>query len=192
VQQKQFDRALILKIVLVTEGALFLISMVWSKLAHIDLQPAFSLHGRQLAVGLGAGVLLSSVSTAIYLISLKLPFRWSKKFCSLIAELAEKFAEITVLDSLIIAVVSGFCEEVFFRGVLQEGFGLFGASALFGIMHGPGSLQYGLWAFAAGMFLGWLYIWSHSLWAPITAHVVNNVIGLLVLRYIGKRSSASA
>jgi hypothetical protein len=95
------------------------------------------------------------------------------------------FATFTVPDIILVAAASGFCEEVFFRGVIQSQFGLFGAAAFFAIFHCPSlrHLPYGLWALTAGLFLGGLLTFTHSLWTPILAHSISNLIVLIFMRY---------
>lgn len=80
-----------------------------------------------------------------------------------------------------LALLSGFAEELFFRGALQGEFGWLAAAVLFGLLHiGPGK-AFRLWtlfALIAGFLLGVLVVWRGALLAPIIAHVVVNGVGL--------------
>jgi membrane protease YdiL (CAAX protease family) len=85
---------------------------------------------------------------------------------------------------LLLALASGVGEEVLFRGWLQAEVGLVGASLLFGAAHvwGREGGAYGLYAAAMGAGLGGLLAVTGSLWAPVLAHAVNNLLGFLALR----------
>lgn len=80
-----------------------------------------------------------------------------------------------------LAVLSGFAEELFFRGAVQSSFGIVPATALFALLHlGPGR-EFRLWtvfALIAGGALGALMIWRGNLLAPAVAHVAINFFGL--------------
>ncbi len=100
------------------------------------------------------------------------------------AELLDTFTQRIVLFGLIV-VLAPFAEEVFFRGFLLPAFsarwgflwGAVGVSALFGIVHGVGSL---IPAFASGMLLAWLYRRTRSLWNCCLAHGVQNALAFTV------------
>lgn len=87
----------------------------------------------------------------------------------------------------------GLGEELLFRGFIQGDlvkafgwkWGLFGASALFAVMHLTWrSIPELGFVFFAGLILGALYLKTKSLVAPIVAHGVNNVMLVAVLPYI--------
>ncbi|MBI2854728.1 MAG: CPBP family intramembrane metalloprotease [Chloroflexi bacterium] len=87
----------------------------------------------------------------------------------------------------------GVGEELLFRGFIQrdlgEAFGwkwgLFGASALFSVMHLTWrSVPELFFVFVAGLILGTLYLRTKGLVVPIIAHGVNNVMLVAVLPYI--------
>jgi membrane protease YdiL (CAAX protease family) len=97
---------------------------------------------------------------------------------------------------LVAGAVPGFCEEVAFRGyfqpVLQYRYGaragIFLAAALFALMHmDPWHLPA---LFLIGLYLGYLYVWTGSLWVPATAHFVNNAASV-VLVYAAPEASIS-
>jgi membrane protease YdiL (CAAX protease family) len=183
-----------MNIVLVMEGALLLIATIWSQLAEIQLTPHLIPDWMHLLMGIAVGVALASLSSLLFWLGKFPAFKVLAGLRELVLnELAPVFAHITLADVIVIAIASGFCEEIMFRGVLQDQFGLLGASFMFGIMHSPSFRypQYGIWAFAAGILLGLLYQSTNTLWTPIFAHIINNVLGLLVLRWIGIRQSAS-
>jgi membrane protease YdiL (CAAX protease family) len=94
---------------------------------------------------------------------------------------AEILGPMTPSEALVLALLSAFAEEIFFRGAMQSAFGLLPAAALFTVLHlGPGR-EFRLWtAFAAlaGLVLGGLMMWRGALLAPIAAHALVNGIGM--------------
>ena len=187
------DRGLLLNIVLYIEGALLLIATIWCWLGNILLAPVLVPHGKDFAIGAAVGIALVFTSVVIYagsfLLEKVFPERAHGPILSMkriaVEELAPLFRDVTALDAVIIAVVSGFCEEVFFRGALQLDFNLYIAAGIFGMFHMPSFrfLTYGIWAMIAGLMLGLVMETTNSLWAPITGHVLNNLIVILFLRY---------
>ena len=93
-----------------------------------------------------------------------------------------------MINILIIGFITAVCEEVFFRGVFQQT-----------IFKGSGKIHLAVWITAfffsfihfqffgffprmlLGALLGYLYFWSGSLWAPITAHFFNNTIAVIAI-----------
>jgi len=115
------------------------------------------------------------------------------------AELSERFLQVTTISGLafnlcMMAVIPAIGEELVFRGALQPllirlfknaHIGIILASLLFGLMH----LQfYGLLPrVVLGLFLGYYFYYSRSLWLPILMHFVNNGTAVIVyyLNYNG-------
>ena len=86
----------------------------------------------------------------------------------------------------LIGIIPGVCEELVFRGVFQKIFtkaftnkhaGVWAAAFVFSFAHFQ---FYGfLPRFILGAVLGYLYMYSRTLWVPILAHAVNNSLGVL-------------
>ena len=91
--------------------------------------------------------------------------------------------------AIYLALISAIGEELLFRGAIQPFTGLFFASAMFGLAHlGPEGISlWTIWAFCAGLLLGWTYDATNSLWPPILAHFLLNAISMLRLQYLVKR-----
>jgi hypothetical protein len=84
-------------------------------------------------------------------------------------------------DALALALISGFAEELFFRGAVQGSWGIVAATLLFALLHtGPGRpfLLWTLFALVAGALFGVLALQRGNLLAPITAHVLVNAVNL--------------
>lgn len=94
---------------------------------------------------------------------------------------------------LIIAVLAGIVEEFFFRGCLQQvlekivlnkHIAIWVTAFVFSAVH----LQfYGFFPrLLLGAMLGYLFVWTGSIWAPVLAHVLNNAIVVVLTQvYIG-------
>ena len=106
-------------------------------------------------------------------------------------KLFENFLGVTgivplLINLLIIAVIPGIGEELLFRGVLQKILirwtkntfaGVLITSLAFALLH----FQFlsVLPRFVLGMILGYLFVWTRSLWMPILAHFINNALAVL-------------
>ena len=88
---------------------------------------------------------------------------------------------------LVVGVLTGLCEEMFFRGgvqrVLREGglnphVAVWSAAVIFSALH------FQLLGFVPrvlmGAFFGYLYLWSGTLWLPAAAHALNNSAVVIV------------
>ena len=98
-----------------------------------------------------------------------------------------------VLNLLLIALLPAVCEEAFFRGCLQQivtgwsgrkHLAVILTAVIFSLAHG--NLFAFLPRFALGVLLGYLFLYSKSLWVNISAHFVNNAI--LVVWYFIQNS----
>lgn len=94
-----------------------------------------------------------------------------------------------VISLLIIGVLAGFSEELFFRGAMQRllqsapvpGWGaVWITAAIFSLIH------FQAFGFVPrlllGAYFGYLMLWSGSVWLPVIAHTVNNSL-YVILRY---------
>lgn len=97
-------------------------------------------------------------------------------------------------SAVYLAMVSGFAEELCFRGALWPHLGLYGTSILFGILHTVPSRAlalYPLFAALAGLVFGLLRQRTGSIWPPVLAHALINGINLTVIgRLEGRRAPA--
>ncbi|HKL39755.1 MAG TPA: CPBP family intramembrane glutamic endopeptidase [Cryomorphaceae bacterium] len=100
-----------------------------------------------------------------------------------------------LLNIVVVALLPAIGEEMIFRGLMIPIFrkwtrnvhvAVWLSAFLFSSMHFQ---FYGfLPRFVLGALLGYLFVWSKSLWAPILAHFVNNALALFLLFLIARGS----
>jgi len=104
-----------------------------------------------------------------------------------------KTVPILLLNLLLMAVVPAICEEFFFRGALQTllqkwsknmHIAIWITAFIFSAIH----LQfYGfIPRFLLGVYLGYLTVWSGSIWLPVFAHFLHNGITIILDFLVGK------
>ncbi|TBL79780.1 CPBP family intramembrane glutamic endopeptidase [Paenibacillus thalictri] len=87
-----------------------------------------------------------------------------------------------------IAVISLFvsiCEEMLFRGAIQEAWGAYWTSILFAAIH-IRYLQHWLMTglvFGISYGLGWIYVHTGTIWTPIAAHFIIDLTMGCILRF---------
>ena len=88
-------------------------------------------------------------------------------------------------ELLLGAAMAGFCEELFFRGLLQPEIGPPAASLVFGLLHGPSRALWPLaaWATGAGALLGLVYSATGNLLLPTLVHAFYDAAALIYVRY---------
>jgi hypothetical protein len=102
------------------------------------------------------------------------------------------FSQTTVLQMAAISLTAGVGEEMFFRGLLQAAIsdwsggswgvwiGLLAASVIFGACHWI-TPTYAVLATGIGVYLGWLFLATDHLVAPIVAHALYDFVALVYL-----------
>lgn len=157
-------------------GSLTVVAALWSGLRGFDLR--FFGHSAALSALLGALAAVATVSLGL------LAYRLLPVLRQIAEELAPRLVDGTGRGSLaLVSIFSGVGEETFFRGAIQQEFGLVVASLLFGLVHvGPDRryLVWTVWAVLAGFLFGALYDVTGGLLAPILAHSAHNTATLLL------------
>jgi membrane protease YdiL (CAAX protease family) len=186
-QTGPIDRVTLLNITIFVEAFILLTATFWTRMSSIDLTASMKADPYFLLIGVAAGVALACASFAAL---------WLGKSTGIFSALREiTFSHIAPIfntlqpaDLIFVAAISGFCEEIFFRGAMQSQLGILATSVVFALFHCPNFrfISYGIWVFIAGTFLGWLYFQTQNLWVPILAHAVSNCISLFFLRYAVK------
>ncbi len=134
-------------------------------------------------------ILNEQITFPTYLSSLESFFRTqqveAEKYATLF--LSYNTGKDLIINLFVVAVLAAISEELFFRGVLQRllmerikniHIAIFICSLLFSALHQeffaliPRTLL--------GMLLGYAYVYSRSLWVPITMHFVNNAASVIL------------
>lgn len=101
-----------------------------------------------------------------------------------------------LLSLVTIAVVPAICEELFFRGILQNYLtkasgekGIWLTAFVFSAIH----MQWEgfLPRFFLGLVLGYLFYWSKSLWLPIIAHFITNGMQVVAVYFYKKTTDVN-
>ena len=96
---------------------------------------------------------------------------------------------VLILNLIVIALMAALSEEIFFRGVLQKvlidctrnkHIGVWISAIIFSAFH----MQFFgfLPRMLMGAYLGYLFLWSGSLWPGIFAHFVNNGMAVVLIK----------
>ncbi len=170
---------------IIFEGLVGLAGLVIGAWAGVPWGRVFAYDLQAILLGVGAGLVM-------FLVHLLLMFPGGEKnplyrwiYRPFARALLKPLKLLGLEDIFIIACISGFGEEIFFRGFLQWQFGLIPASIIFGVIHiwGKKAIPYALYAIAMGFYLGGLYIYTDNIWTPILGHLINNLLGLLAIKY---------
>jgi uncharacterized protein len=157
-------------------GSLAVVAALWRGLGGFEVR----LLGQSPAEGVLLGVFTAVCTVSVGLLA----YRFLPSLREISAELAPRLVDGADSTNLVlVSVFSGVGEEAFFRGAVQQEFGLVAASLLFGLAHiGPDRryLVWTAWAVLAGFVYGVLYDVSGGLLAPILAHTAHNAATLLL------------
>lgn len=95
------------------------------------------------------------------------------------------FGNRAVWHIALISAVAAICEELLFRGAIQHAWGPYWTSILFAAIHVrylrhwvPTGLVFGI-----SYGLGWIYQATGTLWCPVLAHFVIDLVMGLILRF---------
>ncbi|KKO52026.1 CPBP family intramembrane glutamic endopeptidase [Paenibacillus sp. DMB20] len=95
---------------------------------------------------------------------------------------------------VLIAFIVSVCEELLFRGAIQHAFGPYWTSILFAVIH-VRYLRHWIptgWVFLSSYGLGYIYLESGTLWAPIMCHFLIDLISGMVIRFRRKEDNERA
>ena len=148
-----------------------------------------------------APALLGCVATIPMLAYLVVFHFWTPKFLSPMQrfvdlKLKPLFQGSSLVEMLVLSLMAGFGEELFFRWCLQGGIthllipsmgtggsiaiGVIVASLLFGACHWVNS-AYGATTFLVGIYLGMLMVWSGSWLVPAIAHALFDFVAMIYI-----------
>ncbi len=157
-------------------GSLVVAAALWCSLRGFDL--------RLFGVRPAEGLLLGALTAGCTVSSALLAYRISPSLRKISEELAPRLIDGASRGGLVlVSIFSGVGEEAFFRGAVQQEFGLVAASLVFGVAHvGPDRryLVWTAWAVLAGFVFGSLYEATGGLLAPVLAHGAHNAATLML------------
>ena len=162
---------------IVIYGVMAVIGVAVMLFAHKNLESAFAwpsdwfMAAQLVAIGLLGAVVLLVTS---YFFE-----EWLPSFRDLKAAVMRLLGPSSVLTAISLSVVTAIGEELLFAG-------LFVTSFLFGLLHmGKDGLlsAWSVWAFLAGLLLGWMFNATASLWPCMIAHFAVNAVSILKLRH---------
>ena len=141
----------------------------------------------KMVYGIGGGIIVGLVISLISRILIYFP-RWKKLFTGF----KKLLGHLDVKDVFLLALMSGFGEEAFFRGFLQPWLGIPVASFLFAVLHAPqlfnggndNASSFSLWpwfALAAGIILGWLTLLTGTWLSSAVAHFLVNYLNIVYI-----------
>jgi membrane protease YdiL (CAAX protease family) len=175
-------RTRLLIVAVAGEGALALGALAWIRASGHPLRPGPLVPG--LAIGVETAVALAGVQYWLLRVA---PDRG---FVRSLRELYRRalrplFAQVGLLDIVIISVCAGIGEELLFRGAVQQSWGWTVASVSFGLCHvgGRSTWPLGVWAAGVGGLLGWLATATGGLLASIVAHALYDALALSYIRW---------
>ena len=85
------------------------------------------------------------------------------------------------------SILAPLCEELLCRGLICRGMlsrykpwvAIVSSALIFALLHG--NLQQGMAALGLGVFMGWVYYKTHSLWCTIAIHFTNNTLSQVMM-----------
>ncbi|NJL29675.1 MAG: CPBP family intramembrane metalloprotease [Thermoanaerobaculia bacterium] len=126
-----------------------------------------------LGLGLGCG--------AVLLVSWRLGRRLLASIDELEGQIRDALRGITPAEAVSLAIVSGFSEELFFRGALQASWGWVWGVVIFALLHAHPRTFIGVWmlyALLAGTLFAQLTLVRGNIAAAVIAHVLVNALQL--------------
>jgi len=116
--------------------------------------------------------------------------QWLKEMEARNLELVNRFLDVHSVGALlfnivVVAIAPAICEEFFFRGGLQQVFAekmnrhsaVWLTAVIFSAVHMEVSGF--LPRVMLGACFGYLFVWTGTIWLPVVAHFINNLVGVL-------------
>jgi len=156
---------------------LAVVAVVWLGLRAGSIPLSLFVRWPEAIVDLGLGVAAGLALVGLWTLGRK----WLASARDFEDELRRLFGGLEPAEALGLALLSGFAEELFFRGAVQQAFGWVAATVLFAALHlgsGKGFRLLALFAAIGGLVFSGLVIWRGSLLSAMVAHIVVNGINL--------------
>lgn len=162
--------------------------VVWIGLRLGSIPLTLFVEPARLAADVGLGLVAAALLLAIWIAAR----RMLDSARRLEDEIRRMLGPLETGEVIGLALLSGFAEELFFRGAFQGALGWPLATVAFALLHtGPGKAFriWTLFALVAGVVFAALVEWRQTLVAAIIAHVVVNLVNL---RYLAAASGSGA
>ncbi len=177
---------------------IFVYKKLWIKYLHLDKKPV----GQSILLGVAWFVVSIPFIQWAYQLNQKLPLpQWMLNLENDTSNLLEgiiaqnNFYEI-VINVCLIGVIPAIGEEMMFRGIIQQQIGrllknehvvVWVSAAVFSAIH----MQFqGFFArMLLGSLLGYMFVWSKSLWVPMVLHLLNNGVQVIGIYAFGIKPS---
>jgi len=182
-------------VIIFSLGATGIFSLLaWIITVYVRGQPFSTLfeRGQQLTTQTAFGVSLGVMVAGLVLLILKAGFLGRLR--NFIRQVLDQIRP-TNFDLILVALLAGFGEELFFRAALQPLLGLWLTSLVFALAHTgvslfePAKLAFASFVFVMGLLLGVLYEQS-GLVAAMIFHAVYDLIFLLAVKKLLRMSDA--
>lgn len=179
------ERRQILSFSLLIEGGLIVIYGIWAYFHRIELIPPLRFADVVLGVALTLPLLLINYVCFGPLSGNVQALKGCREFKQYVVKpLAEK---LDTTSALVVSLLAGVGEELFFRGVLQTEFGLVLSSVAFALLHfGPAIRSYylvGTLYLLFGFYFGIVYHLTATVWVPIITHATYDFVALMYLKH---------
>jgi len=164
-------------------GTMIVVGLIICRYVHANLGTTFAI--RTADFSSGKLLLIALLLTGILQV---LSYFFEEAFDSyrmFREDLVRMFGPLTGIGAFFLAVSSAIGEEILFRGAIQPWAGLILTSIGFGMLHlGPEGriASWSVWAFTAGMLLGWSTHVTGSILPAMIAHFLTNMISITRLR----------
>jgi len=173
------DRMLLINLY-VTQGLTLIIGLIWVLFQKQSLFQLFKFPKELAAVWWGLGF-----AAAVIIVDLLIS-RFIPEEAADDGGVNERiFGNRPIWHIVVLSFVVAVCEELLFRGAVQHAFGPYWTSIIFATIH----VRYlrhwiptGL-VFSISYGLGWIYEQTGSLWAPIIAHFIIDLVMGLIIRF---------
>jgi membrane protease YdiL (CAAX protease family) len=173
------DRMLLINLY-ATQAATFIIGLIWIFFQHRNpfFMYSFPTHSTFLIWGLGLAAIVIAVDLLVS--------RFVPEEAGDDGGVNERiFKSRPVWHIVLLSLIVAICEETLFRGAIQHNIGPYWTSIVFAAIH----VRYlrhwiptGL-VFSISYALGWIYIQTGTLWAPILGHFVIDMVMGFVIRF---------
>jgi membrane protease YdiL (CAAX protease family) len=198
---EQIAHRSLMKMAFLVEGGLFGLGLAIAYVGFFDrTQPLNAIDARQwrtAGIWGGMGTIPMLLYLAVYHFYSPRVLRPMREFVEV--HLKPLFQQCSIMELVVISLLAGFCEELFFRWCLQGGIswisqslvaGLLVASVVFGLCHWV-NRSYGITTTLIGIYLGWLMVWTGTWLAPAIAHALFDFVALVyIARFEGGAGNA--